>query len=430
RPPALASSRRRRPPRRTTSRVLLGSALLAALLAASASAEAARGPLPRTAAAGGAPPRTASSSSSSSSLVRTRLARRFQPSSPFGLVASRGRRGDAPRWALERLRGGSSSSSSEEEEEEEEYDESSDSEEEEDGDEYETGSEESEQYDEYDGDAEEYESESEEESEEEGGGAVALLRSPSPNSSSLKSSLLSKSRGETSAKLSEYDDLLTPPAMQQLVVSFGVMMLANKIDMNDDKVVKAARFAYVGYLLTVQMFLLYVRLRAKVVDDRTPVVVRNPLAALVQSGVGGLAGGGGDAAGGVGGMGGNFVVKALADQVLSSRTTAVEYDLQEAKKMNSALLFPMAFMYFLHFKMRQIQPLMMQTATGVLNLVYSPLFQVYVLGRKLERPFRPQASPMAEALRGQMEGTGEADGEGAEEGEDDVVVVEEIEEEE
>jgi len=70
-----------------------------------------------------------------------------------------------------------------------------------------------------------------------------------------------------------------------------------------------------------------------------------------------------------------------------------------AKKMNGGLLFPMLFLYFLHFKMKQVQPLLMQTATGFVNLAYSPLFQVYVLGRNLERPFRPPvtANPMMEA---------------------------------
>jgi len=54
----------------------------------------------------------------------------------------------------------------------------------------------------------------------------------------------------------------------------------------------------------------------------------------------------------------------------------------------------------------------MQTATGFMNLAYSPLFQVYVLGRNLERPFKPPANPMMEALQRQQEGL-EGDGEGA-----------------
>mmetsp|Transcript_7853 Transcript_7853/g.16806 ORF Transcript_7853/g.16806 Transcript_7853/m.16806 type:complete len:443 (-) Transcript_7853:84-1412(-) len=184
----------------------------------------------------------------------------------------------------------------------------------------------------------------------------------------------------------EYDIMLTPPAMQQFSVSIGVLLLSNRIDILDQKAVRIARFAFLAYIISTQIFLIYVRIRAKKINDRTPITINNPLASLVQ----------GSAVGG-----GNAIVKSLADQVLSTQTTILEYDLKEVKKMNGSLLFPMVFLYFLHFKMKQVQPLIMQTATGFLNLVYSPLFQVYVLGRNLERPFKPPTNPM---LGGGMEG--------------------------
>lgn len=92
------------------------------------------------------------------------------------------------------------------------------------------------------------------------------------------------------------------------------------------------------------------------------------------------------------------MVKEMASQFLSSKTTVLEYDLKQAKSMNSGLLINMAFMWFLHFKMQQTQPLLAQTVTGVLNLVYSPLFQVYMLGKNLERPFKNPASKGLAAL--------------------------------
>lgn len=124
------------------------------------------------------------------------------------------------------------------------------------------------------------------------------------------------------------------------------------------------------------------------------------------------------------------MVKALADQVLSTQTTVLEYDLKEAVKMNGGLLFPMVFLYFLHFRMKQVQPLIMQTATGLLNLVYSPLFQVYVMGKNLERPFKPPVNPMLEAMQAQQESQ-ENDADGEEAGvEEDVASAEyDIEEE-
>ena len=185
--------------------------------------------------------------------------------------------------------------------------------------------------------------------------------------------------------------MLQPPAMQQMMITVGVMLLSNKIDILDVKSVRIARYAFVSYLVVTQFFLGYVYLRAKSINDRTSITISNPLAGLVN---GAGAGGGGST---------NFMVKALTDQVLSTSTTILEYDLKQVKKMNGSLLFPMIMLYFLHFKMKQVQPLLMQTCTGVMNLVYSPLFQVYVLGRSLERPFKAPTNPMMEAMQKQQE---------------------------
>ena len=82
------------------------------------------------------------------------------------------------------------------------------------------------------------------------------------------------------------------------------------------------------------------------------------------------------------------MVKSIANQFLASQSTIFEYDLSQAKSMNNSLLFPMIMLWFLHFKMGQVQPLFYQTATGLKDFLFSPLFQIYVLGRNLERPFR------------------------------------------
>ena len=86
------------------------------------------------------------------------------------------------------------------------------------------------------------------------------------------------------------------------------------------------------------------------------------------------------------------MVKDWASQFLSSKPTVLEYDLRQAKSMNGSLLFNMLFMWFLHFKMGQTQPLFAQSLSGTLNLIYHPLFQVYILGRNLERPFKTSRS--------------------------------------
>ena len=275
------------------------------------------------------------------------------------------------------IRGGDTSDLSDDELSDDEYDSEELSDDEYDGEYDETTD--SDDNDEY------YDSESEEEEDEEDAVTTSL------KSTSLKSSIKSKSSKNEQEPI-VYDDLLTPPAMQQVFISVGVMLLSNKIDVTDPKPVRIARFAFVTYIITVQVFLAYVYLRAKSIDDRTPITISNPLASLVQQ-----------QQQQSGGTGTNFMVKALTDQILSTQTTILEYDLKQAKKMNGGLLFPMIMLYFLHFKMKQVQPLLMQTATGVMNLVYSPLFQVYVLGRNLERPFKPPVNPMMDALQKQQQ---------------------------
>lgn len=192
--------------------------------------------------------------------------------------------------------------------------------------------------------------------------------------------------GDEEAAVVEYDEPLHPSFMQSLAPSIGVMYLSKKIDLFDPKVVKTIRFAFVTYAIVMQLFMFYVRIKAKMANDRTPVVVKNPMSSLLQkqlpSGEGGT----------------NDMVKSIASQFLQSETTVMEYDLKEAKKMGNSLLFPMIMLWFLHFKMGQVQPLLFQVSSGVLNLVYSPLFQIYVLGRNLERPFKAATNPMAEKM--------------------------------
>jgi hypothetical protein len=153
---------------------------------------------------------------------------------------------------------------------------------------------------------------------------------------------------------------------------------------------------FILFIIAQQAFLFYVRITAKQNNDRTEIDVTNPLSGLVSSQLGQKQGG--------------DMVKDLASQFLSAKTTVMEYDLKQAKNMNSGLLINMAFMWFLHFKMEQTQPLIAQTVTGVLNLVYSPLFQVYMLGRNLERPFKtPALSKGLAALAGKEDEDSAAD---------------------
>mmetsp|Transcript_117401 Transcript_117401/g.336800 ORF Transcript_117401/g.336800 Transcript_117401/m.336800 type:complete len:127 (+) Transcript_117401:175-555(+) len=78
----------------------------------------------------------------------------------------------------------------------------------------------------------------------------------------------------------------------------------------------------------------------------------------------------------------------LTSSFLSSETTVMEYDLKQASDMQGAVLLNLCFMWFLHFHLEKVQPLVIQIMTGFMQLIYSPLFQVHVLGKNLQRPFK------------------------------------------
>ncbi|CAJ1952414.1 unnamed protein product [Cylindrotheca closterium] len=317
---------------------------------------------------------------------RTNLA--FQPrlTTRYCLVEQ-----DCPttRLAVEVLRGGASKKSIEEEEEvtdEETDDEGSDIES--DVEEEEEEEEDEAEEDEYD--AEEYDDEYDEEEEEE--------------------------EEQASVTVADLGDIVEPyfvPAQLQLYVMLGSMMITRKIDMFNPVVVKVIRFLFIAQLIVQQIFIIYVRIMAKKNNDRTPIQTTNPLSDILQKQMGQ--------------QGGNDMVKNLASSFLSSETTVREYDMKQASNMQGGIIFNMAFNWFLHFKMQKTQPLLMQIITGTMQLVYHPLFQVYILGRNLERPFKTQmtaAQKMMEAQKEQAE-----KGEATEEEEIENDEEEEVEEE-
>jgi hypothetical protein len=164
-----------------------------------------------------------------------------------------------------------------------------------------------------------------------------------------------------------------------IYTTIGSIMIARKLDMYNPTVVRVLRFAFIAQVVLQQIFIFYVRIMASKNNDRTPLTIQNQISSMLQSQL--------DQADGANGM-----VKSLASSFLSSTSTVMEYDIKQANNMQGGTLFTLALMGFLHFKLGQVQPLLMQIATGILNLVFNPLFQVYVLGRNLERPFKTAVS--------------------------------------
>jgi hypothetical protein len=130
---------------------------------------------------------------------------------------------------------------------------------------------------------------------------------------------------------------------------------------------------------------------AKKANNRTSITVTNPISNMLKSQLDQQ-------------VGDNAMVKNLASSFLTSASTFMEYDIKQANSMQGGLIFTMGFMWILHFKMNQVQPLLIQTVTALLNMVYSPLFQVYVLGRNLERPFK---TPVVKGFGATEESAGE-----------------------
>lgn len=130
------------------------------------------------------------------------------------------------------------------------------------------------------------------------------------------------------------------------------------------------------YLLVQQAFIFYVRVMAKKANNRDPVQVQSPLSSMLSSQLEKQ------------GAGGNDMVKNMASSFLKTESTVMEYDMSQATNMQGGILFNVALMWFMHFKLQQVQPLLVTSINGFLQLAYNPLFQVYVMGRNLERPFK------------------------------------------
>eukprot|EP00587_Corethron_hystrix_P005942 CAMPEP_0113307482 /NCGR_PEP_ID=MMETSP0010_2-20120614/6307_1 /TAXON_ID=216773 ORGANISM="Corethron hystrix, Strain 308" /NCGR_SAMPLE_ID=MMETSP0010_2 /ASSEMBLY_ACC=CAM_ASM_000155 /LENGTH=455 /DNA_ID=CAMNT_0000162341 /DNA_START=226 /DNA_END=1593 /DNA_ORIENTATION=+ /assembly_acc=CAM_ASM_000155 len=235
------------------------------------------------------------------------------------------------------------------------------------------------------------ETESEEEEEKEENKDVGKKKYVKKNSSSKRKS---KDSNVTAHRNGTQKPVPANP-LHQMAVTVYVFFILRKIDLTNANVIIRARWIYLGYLVAVQLFVLYVRFRAKQVNNLHPIVIENPLADLVKNKLvpKGVDSSSSDSSDQQQGQQAD-VVKNLASRFLSTPSTVRDYDVSQAYSLRNSTLLPMLFNWFLHFKLGQVQPLVFQAASGAFALVNHPLFQVYVLGRDLERPFAAPASPI------------------------------------
>ena len=115
---------------------------------------------------------------------------------------------------------------------------------------------------------------------------------------------------------------------------------------------------------------------AKTNNDRTIIHLESPMDAMLKSQMGGTD------------LGSNEGLKKMMSNFLSKDVTVMQYDMDQAKGMQTSIIITMIITWFMHFKFQQVQPLLVTIISGYFQLFMNPLFQVYVLGRNLERPFK------------------------------------------
>ncbi|GMH48512.1 hypothetical protein TrLO_g4557 [Triparma laevis f. longispina] len=186
---------------------------------------------------------------------------------------------------------------------------------------------------------------------------------------------------------------VTPPApppppkdmLKQMLVTFSAMALIKKLDLTSPTVIKNARLAFITYHILIQALVLYIVQKCTAILESNKssnnkkwngkmVKIESPWKKMLSAAVSQSSGN--DAK--------NLVSGALGS---SSEIPEPEYDINEAKKLRSSQLFPILFMYYLHFKRGSVQPLIYQTIMGVYGLWSNPLVRVYVLGENVNRPF-------------------------------------------
>jgi len=115
---------------------------------------------------------------------------------------------------------------------------------------------------------------------------------------------------EISLEPVQYDEPLVPNSMNSMMTVVGAMMILRRFDMNEPKVIRAARTIFLVYTICVMAFAAFVRFMARRKNDETPVVVENPVTELVKNQINNA----------MSGSSSSDTVKGLADKFLTKVT--------------------------------------------------------------------------------------------------------------
>ncbi|KAJ7623513.1 inorganic phosphate transporter [Roridomyces roridus] len=161
------------------------------------------------------------------------------------------------------------------------------------------------------------------------------------------------------------------PAIQNLVISLGVMQLARKIPFEDPNVLLYVRIGYAGVQVVVLALYYYISMRIKSQNDQTVLkyCLELTVGAVVEPP--------------------NPMTQEEGKLVT---TTVRDYDLGEVSKLLRSVYMGVAMMAFLHGYMKYTQPLFVQAIMGFKGLFDAVPVKVHILGHKaegdLKRPWK------------------------------------------
>ena len=173
------------------------------------------------------------------------------------------------------------------------------------------------------------------------------------------------------------------PQMSKMIVGMVAPMLVLQVlkmfDQKSPAFTVYLRSAYFGLVLFQTLMSYVLEMRIKMKNDKTPVETPfNPLAMLM---------GGGGSSG-------------------DTKQTAAQYDQKQLSSQRNSYRLGCCFTCFLHFKMKMTQPLVYSSVSGLVDLWFNPLFQIYLLGAKAEGPYKrpfgaggPGGNPLADLMK-------------------------------
>ncbi|XBW38190.1 hypothetical protein QEN19_003782 [Hanseniaspora menglaensis] len=172
--------------------------------------------------------------------------------------------------------------------------------------------------------------------------------------------------------------------MNPLVSNIGVMLLSNyvckKLDMTDPQIINYLRIFYVTFNVLTYLTYQYIKMKISKKNDLKTIKYQNQKSPMQML----LKGGASD-----------------ENEEAVITTTVVQYDLEQVESLIKGMYTSWLMMGGMHFYMKYTQPMVMQGISPIKSVLEHPLFNAYVLGKEVERPFgqTPSAAPKEESKK-------------------------------